>query len=87
MPNRGTNQDQQQTGRRKPIQTTSDDDEVETGDVTQMEEAGNELRPRKSQKAASAGETDIEDEEAEGDEDEEDGEDEAGDDSPIGGRV
>ena len=86
MPNRGTNQDQQQTGRRNPIQTTPDDDELEAGDVTQMEEAGNKLRPRTSQEAAATGETDIEDEEAEGDEDEE-GDDEAEDDAPIGGRV
>ncbi|MBC8026132.1 MAG: hypothetical protein H7Y89_09095 [Steroidobacteraceae bacterium] len=84
MPNRGTPQDQQQTGRRNPIQTTPDDDEeLEAGDPALMEEAGN-LRPRNTQQAAVVGETDIEDEEAEGDEDEDETE---GDEEPVGGRV
>ena len=86
MPNRGMNQDQQQTGRRNPIQTTPDDDE-EIGDATQMEEAGN-VRRGDTQSAATVGETDIEDEEAEVEEDEDEAEDEAKDDeSPLGGRV
>jgi hypothetical protein len=85
MPNRGTNQDQQQTGRRNPTQTTPDDDEEEVGDPTQMEEAGN-LRPRDGLSAAPVGEAEVEDEETEGDEDEEADETED-DESPLGGRV
>lgn len=88
MPNRGMNQDQQQTGRRNPLQTTPDDDEIETGDATQMEEAGNSLPSRNTQQAATVDDdSGLEDEEVEGDEDEDGDEAEAQDDEPIGNRV
>ena len=84
MPNREPRQDQQQKGRRNPMQTSPDDDEAQVGDQSTLgapDEAGQDQpqqgRRRRGQDQAQDQErvTQVEDEEAEddGDEDEEDG--------------
>lgn len=86
MPNREPRQDQQQKGRRNPMQTSPDDDEAQVGDQSTLggqEEAGQDQpQPGRRRRGQGQGQeqnqeqvTQVEDEEAEDDEDddEEDG--------------
>ena len=84
MPNREPRQDQQQKGRRNPMQTSPDDDEAQAGDPTTLE-APDDLgqnQPQQGRRRRGQDQnqdqdqervTQVEDEEAEDDEDDEDG--------------
>ncbi len=86
MPNRNPRQEQQQKGRRNPMQTSADDDEAQVGDQSTLgapDETG-QNQPQQGRRRRGQDQnqdqnqdqervTQVEDEEAEEDEDEEDG--------------
>lgn len=82
MPNREPRQDQQQNGRRNPMQTSPDDDEAQVADQSplgaQEGTAQNQPQQGRRRRGQDQGEdqervTQVEDEEGEDDEDEQDG--------------
>ena len=81
MPNREPRQDQQK-GRRNPMQASPDDDQAQVGDQSTLEAPGEAGQNQPQQGRRRRGQdqnqdqehvTQVEDEEAEDDEDEEDG--------------